>query len=127
MSARPPRASTLGRGLSALIPQAVAYGSLAGVSPSTSLTIAAIPLVVYMLLGRNPYMSLGPESTVALMAAAAVAPVATAYNVPWTTALSHLGSGGDRSGHRLAAQSLIPGRPAVQSPPQRLSDRGLPS
>ena len=37
-----------------LIPQAMAYGSLAGVSPSTSLTIAAIPLVVYMLLGRNP-------------------------------------------------------------------------
>ena len=51
-----------------LIPQAMAYGSLAGVSPSTSLTIAAIPLVVYMLLGRNPYMSLGPESTVALIA-----------------------------------------------------------
>jgi sulfate permease, SulP family len=71
-----------------LIPQAMAYGSLAGVSPSTSLTIAAVPLVVYMLLGRNPYMSLGPESTVALMAAAAVAPVATAYNVPWTTALA---------------------------------------
>jgi sulfate permease, SulP family len=41
-----------------------------------------------MLLGRNPYMSLGPESTVALMAAAAVAPIATAYNVPWTTALA---------------------------------------
>jgi sulfate permease, SulP family len=71
-----------------LIPQAMAYGSLAGVSPSTSLTIAAVPLVVYMLLGRNPYMSLGPESTVALMAAAAVAPVATAYKVPWTTALA---------------------------------------
>ena len=45
-----------------LIPQAMAYGSLAGVSPSTSLTIAAIPLVVYMLLGRNPYMSLGDPS-----------------------------------------------------------------
>jgi sulfate permease, SulP family len=71
-----------------LIPQAMAYGSLAGVSPSTSLTIAAVPLVVYMLLGRNPYMSLGPESTVALMAAAAVTPVATVYNVPWTTALA---------------------------------------
>ncbi len=71
-----------------LIPQAMAYGSLAGVSPSTSLTIAAIPLVVYMLLGRNPYMSLGPESAVALMAAAAVGPVATAYNVPWATALA---------------------------------------
>ena len=37
-----------------LIPQAMAYGSLAGVSPSTSLTIAAIPLVVYMLLDATP-------------------------------------------------------------------------
>jgi MFS superfamily sulfate permease-like transporter len=33
-------------------------------------------------------MSLGPESAVALMAAAAVAPVASAYALPWTTALA---------------------------------------
>ncbi|MBK6762800.1 MAG: SulP family inorganic anion transporter [Micrococcales bacterium] len=71
-----------------LIPQAMAYGSLAGVSPSVSLTIAAVPLIAYMLLGRNPYMSLGPESAVALMAAAAVTPVAAAYGLPWTTALA---------------------------------------
>lgn len=71
-----------------LIPQAMAYGSLAGVSPSVSLTIAILPLVAYMLLGRNPYMSLGPESAVALMAAAAVAPVAEAHGLPWTTALA---------------------------------------
>ncbi len=71
-----------------LIPQAMAYGSLAGVTPSASLTISVVPLVVYMLLGRNPYMSLGPESTVALMAAAAVGPVAAANNIPWTSALA---------------------------------------
>jgi MFS superfamily sulfate permease-like transporter len=71
-----------------MIPQAMAYGSLAGVSPSTSLSIAVVPLIVYMLLGRNPYMSLGPESTVALMAAAAVGPVAAANGVPWATALA---------------------------------------
>ena len=71
-----------------LIPQAMAYGSLAGVSPSTSLSIAVIPLIVYMILGRNPFMSLGPESSVALMAAAAVAPVASAQGLPWTTALA---------------------------------------
>jgi len=71
-----------------MIPQAMANGSLAGVSPSASLSIAVIPLVVYMLLGRNPYMSLGPESTVALMAAAAVGPVAEANNIPWATALA---------------------------------------
>ena len=71
-----------------LIPQAMAYGSLAGVSPSVSLTISVVPLAAYMLLGRNPYMSLGPESAVALMAAAAVTPVASAYALPWTTALA---------------------------------------
>jgi SulP family sulfate permease len=71
-----------------LIPQAMAYGSLAGVSPSVSLTIAVVPLIAYMLLGRNHYMSLGPESAVALMAAAAVTPVASAYALPWTTALA---------------------------------------
>jgi MFS superfamily sulfate permease-like transporter len=71
-----------------IIPQAMAYGSLAGVTPSASLTVAVVPLIVYMLLGRNPYMSLGPESTVALMAAAAVGPVAAANDIPWTSALA---------------------------------------
>ncbi len=41
-----------------------------------------------MIFGRNPYMSLGPESAVALMAAAAVGPVATSYGIPWNTALA---------------------------------------
>lgn len=71
-----------------LIPQAMAYGSLAGVSPSVSLTVSAAPLIAYMLLGRNPYMSLGPESAVALMAAAAVAPVAAIHGIAPTTALA---------------------------------------
>ncbi len=66
----------------------MAYGSLAGVSPSASLTVSIVPLAVYMILGRNPYMSLGPESTVALMAAAAVGPVAAANNIPWSSALA---------------------------------------
>lgn len=71
-----------------MIPQAMANGSLAGVSPSVSLSVAVVPLLAYMLLGRNPYMSLGPESAVALMAAATVGPVVAASDVPWTTALA---------------------------------------
>ncbi len=70
-----------------LIPQAMAYGQLAGIDAATGLAVAAIPLIVYMILGRSTYMSLGPESTVALMAAAAVGPVATAMGVPVLTAL----------------------------------------
>ncbi|HPE13360.1 MAG: SulP family inorganic anion transporter [Actinobacteria bacterium] len=71
-----------------IIPQAMAYGSLAGVTPSASLTISVVPLVVYMILGRNTSMSLGPESTVALMTAAAVGPVAASQGIPWATALA---------------------------------------
>jgi sulfate permease, SulP family len=71
-----------------MIPQAMANGSLAGVSASVSLSIAVVPLLMYMILGRNPYMSLGPESAVALMAAATVGPVVASQDVPWETALA---------------------------------------
>ncbi len=70
-----------------LIPQAMAYGELAGIDAATGLAVAAVPLIVYMILGRSTHMSLGPESTVALMAAAAVGPVAASMGVPVLTAL----------------------------------------
>ncbi len=70
-----------------LIPQAMAYGQLAGIDAATGLAVAAVPLIVYMILGRSTHMSLGPESTVALMAAAAVGPVAASMGVPALTAL----------------------------------------
>lgn len=71
-----------------MIPQAMAYGALAGIDPSTGLAVAAIPLAVYMILGRSVHMSLGPESTVALMAAAAVGPAAAASGMDPMTALA---------------------------------------
>ena len=71
-----------------LIPQAMAYGQLAGIDAATGLTVAAVPLIVYMILGRSTHMSLGPESTVALMAAAAVGPVAAATGIPVLNALA---------------------------------------
>ena len=61
-----------------LVPQAMAYGELAGVGASAGLTVALIPLIVYPLIGRSRWLSLGPESAVALMAAATVAPIAAA-------------------------------------------------
>ena len=44
------------------IPQAMAYGQLAGVGAAAGLSLAAIPLIVYMILGKNPLLSIGPES-----------------------------------------------------------------
>ena len=64
-----------------LVPQAMAYGELAGVGPSAGLTVALIPLLLYPLLGRSRYLSLGPESAVALMAAATVGPLAAQYGL----------------------------------------------
>ncbi|MFI0433689.1 MAG: SulP family inorganic anion transporter [Candidatus Nanopelagicales bacterium] len=61
-----------------LIPQAMAYGSLAGVGAAVGLATAIIPLLAYALLGKHKWMSVGPESTVALMSAAAAAPAAAA-------------------------------------------------
>jgi len=65
-----------------LVPQAMAYGELAGVGASVGLTVALIPLLLYPLLGRHRWLSLGPESAVALMAAATVAPIAERSGVP---------------------------------------------
>ena len=65
-----------------LVPQAMAYGELAGVGASAGLTVALIPLLLYPLLGRTKWLSLGPESAVALMAAATVGPVAASLDLP---------------------------------------------
>lgn len=71
-----------------LVPQAMAYGELAGVGASAGLTVALIPLILYPLLGRSRWLSLGPESAVALMAAATVAPIAARYDLPAATLLA---------------------------------------
>jgi SulP family sulfate permease len=61
-----------------VIPQAMAYGSLAGVGASVGLATAIVPLLAYAVLGNHRWMSVGPESAVALMAAAAAGPAALA-------------------------------------------------
>ena len=70
-----------------LVPQAMAYGELAGVGPSVGLSVALIPLLLYPIIGRSRWLSLGPESAVALMAAATVAPIAARNDIPAATLL----------------------------------------
>ena len=70
-----------------LVPQAMAYGELAGVGASAGLAVAIIPLIVYPLIGRSKWLSLGPESAVALMAGATVAPIAASNDIPVATLL----------------------------------------
>lgn len=59
-----------------LIPQCMAYGELAGVDPVAGLWAILPPMLIYALLGSSLQLSLGPESTTAVMTAAAIAPLA---------------------------------------------------
>lgn len=59
-----------------LIPQCLAYGELAGVPPVQGLWAILPPLLLYAWIGSSPQLSVGPESTTAVMTAAAIAPIA---------------------------------------------------
>ena len=59
-----------------LIPQVMAYASLAGVPPQTGLLVVVVTMTVYALIGSSRLLSVGPESTTALMTAAVLAPLA---------------------------------------------------
>lgn len=59
-----------------LVPQVMAYASLAGVPAVSGLWAAIVALSVYVVVGSSRQLSIGPESTTALMTAAAIAPLA---------------------------------------------------
>lgn len=59
-----------------LIPQVMAYASLAGLPPVAGLWAALLPLALYAVLGSSRQLSVGPESTTALITAAVLGPIA---------------------------------------------------
>ncbi|TCN31200.1 sulfate permease family protein [Kribbella orskensis] len=59
-----------------LVPQAMAYAQLAGLPAVTRLWAVLGPLAVYVVLGSSRLLSVGPESTTALMTASTVGAVA---------------------------------------------------
>src|SRR5512139_3759263 len=59
-----------------LVPSAMAYGDLAGVTPVAGLYVALGAMVMYALFGTSRQVITGPEATSAIMTAAAVAPLA---------------------------------------------------
>ena len=61
-----------------LVPEALAYASIAGVSPVVGLYAAPPALVLYALLGSSRHLVTGPMSATAALSATAVAAVATA-------------------------------------------------
>jgi SulP family sulfate permease len=59
-----------------LVPSAMAYGDLAGVTPVAGLYVALGAMVMYALFGTSKQLIMGPEATAAIMTATAVAPLA---------------------------------------------------
>ena len=59
-----------------LIPQVMAYTAIVRVPPVYGLYTALVALVVYALMGSSRILSVGPESTIALLAGTAIAALA---------------------------------------------------
>ena len=55
-----------------LVPQVMAYAEIIGLPPVAGLWAVLAPMAVYALLGDSRQLSVGPESTTALMAAAGI-------------------------------------------------------
>jgi high affinity sulfate transporter 1 len=66
-----------------LVPQCLAYASIVGSPPLTSLWVAVVAMVLYALLGTSRLLSVGPEAGACVMVAAAVAPLAGGDPVRW--------------------------------------------
>ena len=59
-----------------VVPQGLAYGELAGVPAVAGLYTATAGMLLYGLFGSSRYMNVGPESSVAIVVAASVGPLA---------------------------------------------------
>ncbi|MFV8829500.1 SulP family inorganic anion transporter [Alkalihalobacterium sp. APHAB7] len=59
-----------------IIPQAIAYAILAGVPPVVGLYSATIPVLIYLLFGTSPHLSVGPVAVVSLLIFSGVSAIA---------------------------------------------------
>lgn len=66
-----------------LVPQVMAYATIAGLPPVVGLWTMIPCLAVYAVLGSSRQMSIGPESTTALMTAVIVGPLAAGDSVKY--------------------------------------------
>ena len=59
-----------------LVPEAMAYATIAGVPLEAGLYAAILPLFLYAIFGTSRQLSVGPSSGVAILSAATIAPLA---------------------------------------------------
>ena len=73
-----------------LVPQVMAYAEVAGLPPVVGLWAIVAPLAAYALLGSSRQLSIGPESTTALMTAVVLMPIAASDPVRCASVASTL-------------------------------------
>lgn len=66
-----------------LIPQGIAYATLAGMPPVTGLYAALVPSVLGVLFGSSSILAVGPTALTSLLAYAALKPMATPESGQW--------------------------------------------
>ena len=77
---------TAGLTIAALaLPASMAYADIAGLPVTAGLYSLLLPLAVYALLGSAPWLVIGPESTIALLVAAGLAPLAVEGSAEYAT------------------------------------------
>ena len=59
-----------------LVPEAMAYAGIAGVPPEVGLYTAPLALLGYAMFGTSRQLFVGPSSTVAILSASIVGPIA---------------------------------------------------
>src|SRR3954452_10392791 len=73
-----------------LVPQVMAYAVIAGLAPVAGLWAITGSLLVYALIGSSRQLSVGPESTTALLTASAIAPLAAGDSLRYAALASAL-------------------------------------
>lgn len=68
-----------------LIPQALAYATLAGMPPATGLYAALLPGIIGILFGSSPLLAVGPVALTSLLTFSALAPLAEPGGAEWVS------------------------------------------
>jgi high affinity sulfate transporter 1 len=68
-----------------VVPEAIAYASIAGMPPETGLYAATIPLLLYAIFGSARRITVGPSAAVAALSFATIAPFASAGTEDFVT------------------------------------------
>ena len=63
-------------GAAILVPQSMAYATIAGLPPIVGLYASVVPVLVYAVLGGSPQLSVGPLATISIIGAVALAKLA---------------------------------------------------